>query len=182
MSPAFAPRSFDAFCAGLASDRLRAVAQHWAAVRADRRMPAWRDIDPIAIAPHLPIVWSWKYDADDDRFVGRLAGEEIIELAGRRLRGVPMEVFFAGRQFDTVVDRYMRVVSGPCLMHQRGVVFADVGRHGLGERIVLPVSDDGVRVNGVLGAAVYRPWSTAGAERALYLEGLSEELAFVSLD
>jgi len=61
-------------------------------------------------------------------------------------------------------------------MHQRGVVFARAGRHGLGERVILPLSGDGVSVDGVLGAAVYRPWSTAGAERALYLEGLSGRL------
>jgi hypothetical protein len=182
MNPQFAPRSFDAFCAGLVSDRLRAVAQHWATAKADRRMPAWRDIDPIAIAPHLPIVWSWKYDTCSDRFVGRLAGEEIIELAGRSFRGVPLEDFFTGRQSESVINRYVRVMSGPCLMHQRGIVFAHLGRHGLGEKLIMPVSEDGTRVDGVLGAAVYWPWSTTGSERALYLEGTAEKLVFLPLD
>lgn len=174
--------SFAQFCAGLASERLRAVAAHWSAAKGDRRMPAWRDIDPVALGSQLPFVWSWRYDAASDRFVGRLAGEEINQFLGRSLRGAPMEAVFIGSQYERVFEQFMRVVSGPSVMRQRGCVFHHAGRFGFGERMLLPLSADGVRVDGVFGATAYRPWSNASAEPALDAEDIAEEPVFQPLD
>src|SRR5262249_44375964 len=34
--------------------RLRAMLAHWLAARHQKRMPAWRDIDPVELGPLLP--------------------------------------------------------------------------------------------------------------------------------
>ena len=78
---------FQDFFARIEAPALRAVARHWGEARAGRRMPAWRDIDPLKIVPYLPIVWAWRYDRQDDRFTGRLAGDAITRAFGRSLRG-----------------------------------------------------------------------------------------------
>ncbi|MDB5360827.1 MAG: hypothetical protein JWO51_2124 [Rhodospirillales bacterium] len=174
--------SFARFCADLASERLRTVAAHWSAAKGDRRMPAWGNIDPVMLGSQLPIVWSWRYDAASDRFVGRLAGEEINQVLGRSLRGAPMEAVFIGSQYERLFEKYKRIVSGPSVMRQRGCVFRLAGRLGFGEKILLPLSADGVRVDGVFGAAAYRPWSNGSAEHALNGEGIAEELVFQTLD
>ncbi len=148
--------SFADFIAVVATERLREVALHWQDARRAKRMPGWRDLDPAALARQLPIVWAWKFDAAAQSFVGRLAGEDINAIFGRSMRGVPMQEYFAGRSYAAIFERHRRVVAEPCFMHGSGPVFRHLGRHGPGERIILPLADDGTHGDGVLGATVYR--------------------------
>lgn len=154
--------SFDRFFARIESPALRAIAAHWRAAASGRRMPGWKDIDPTAIAPHLPLVWSWKYDRAADRFVGRLAGEAITAVFGRQLRGASLDDFFAGHDPDRVAERFRSVVSGPTLIHGQGEVFHHFGRVGTGERIILPLAEDGEHVDGIFGATTYVLPATLG--------------------
>jgi hypothetical protein len=148
--------SFPAFLATVENPALRAVAEHWLKARGAKPMPSWGDLDPAAMKSHLPIIWSWKYDRVSDSFTGRLAGEQIVEAFGRQLRGAAMKDFFAGREYETVLARFKKIVNGPAFMHCTGRVFAHAGRVGRGERIALPLSDDGRNCSGILGATVYR--------------------------
>src|SRR5277367_5160003 len=132
--------SFGEFLARIEHPALRAVAGHWQAVRGGKLMPAWGDIDPTAIARHLPIVWAWKYDRAADRFTGRLAGEEINTAFGKSLRGADMADFFKDFNYDEIFARHRRVVTAPCLAHGHGQVFGHAGRAGVGERIILPLA------------------------------------------
>lgn len=147
--------SFENFLAAIDEPGLRTVALHWNAARGTRRMPAWRDIDPIAIAHQLPIVWSWKYDREHDSFTGRLAGEEIYAAFGKSLRGVDMKSFFAGMDYELIFARHKRVVTEPAFALGRGPVFIHARRHGLGQRIIMPLASDGRLADGILGATVY---------------------------
>jgi len=118
-------------------------------------MPGWSDIDPTAIASDLSIVWSWKYDRDSDSFIGRLAGEDIIQAFGESLRGKRMEDFFAKRQYDSVATRHKRVVAEPAFSHGSGAVFVHAERYSQGERIIMPLAADGIHSDGIFGATVY---------------------------
>jgi len=142
--------------AAITEPALLEIAAHWYAVRGDRLLPAWRDIDACAFAPHLPIVWSWRYDLTRDTFIGRLAGEDIKAMLGVSIRGKTIEECFAPDVVAVVRRRYQAVIDGPSLMFSYGKVFARTGSTGSGERIVLPLADDGVRSDGLLGATVYR--------------------------
>jgi hypothetical protein len=148
--------SYASFRAAITEPALREIAAHWDAVRGDRRMPAWRDIDAYALAPHLPIIWSWRYDIIRKTFIGRLAGEEINAMLGVSIRGKTIEECFAPDVAAVVRQRYQAVMDGPAFMFSYGKVFASAGRTGQGERIVVPLAEDGVRPDGVLGATVYR--------------------------
>lgn len=149
--------SFRDFVAAIKSPDLRAVAFHWQAARGGKRMPGWKDIDPVAIAPYLRIVWSWKYDSVSDTFTGRLAGDAIIEAFGESLRGKAMQEFFHGRQYEHMFARHKRVIAEPAFAHGTGPVFIHAGRHGQGERIIMPLAADGVHVDGIFGATIYAP-------------------------
>ena len=142
--------------AAITEPALLEIAAHWHAARGDRLLPAWRDIDACAFAPHLPIVWSWRYDFIRDTFIGRLAGEDIKAMLGVSIRGKTIEECFAPDVVAVVRRRYQAVIDGPSLMFSYGKVFARTGSTGSGERIVLPLADDGVRSDGLLGATVYR--------------------------
>jgi hypothetical protein len=156
MSGAIESMSYARFQAAITEPALLEIAAHWHAARGDRLLPAWRDIDACALAPHLPIVWSWRYDFTCETFVGRLAGEEINAMLGVSIRGKTIEECFAPDVAAVVRQRYQTVMDGPSLMVSHGKVFARTGRTGSGTRIVLPLANDGVRSDGLLGATVYR--------------------------
>ena len=146
---------FDPFFAAIEAPGLQNVALHWQAVCGHDAIPAWRDIDPAAIKPQLPIIWSWKYDHVADRFEGRLAGEAVSAILGRSLRGKLLEEYFYGDAYQRMFARYKRVVTEPALYHGTGPVFHDEGRAGRGERIILPLAADGRNGDGLFGATVY---------------------------
>jgi hypothetical protein len=138
------------------SPAVKAVLAHWSDARGDRLMPAWRDIDAAAIGRYLPMVWAWRFDFTQDSFIGRLAGEEILAVLGREIRGRPLDQCFPASAAQLVHDRYKAVIATPQIMHSTGQVHMKTGRHGIGERIVLPLSQDGITGDGVLGATEYR--------------------------
>ena len=148
--------AFDELLSRTSDSALRDVANHWNEARGARRMPGWSDISPRAIARHLPLIWSWKYDAATDVFVGRLAGEEIVQAFGENLRGKTGEEFFRNRGGEVLLARHRRVVTEPAFYHGHGAVFSHARRIVMGERIILPLADDGVHGDGILGATVYR--------------------------
>ena len=149
--------SFVDFLASIHHPRLRDIAEHWGRVRGDRIMPAWSDVDPTVLRRNLTIVWAWKYDRATDQFVGRLAGEEINDAFGRSLRGADMREFFKDFDYDAIFARHKRVVAEPCCAHGIGQVFSHAHRVGFGERIIMPLAEDGVHGDGLFGATLYDP-------------------------
>ena len=148
--------SFAEFFAAIENPDLRQVAEHWNRARGTRRMPGWSDIDPVAVAKQLPLIWSWKYDPATDEFTGRLAGEEINDIFGKNLRGADMREFFKDWNYDAIFARHKKVAATPCFAHGKGLVFIHAGRYGEGERIILPLAEDGEHGDGIIGATVYR--------------------------
>ncbi|HVO02075.1 MAG TPA: PAS domain-containing protein [Candidatus Cybelea sp.] len=174
--------SFQAFLDSIHAAELRAVALHWNTARSNRAMPAWRDIDPVAIGPHLRYVWAWKYDAAHDTFSGRLAGEEIDRAFGKSLRGVPMTEFFSPEAFSVAFPRHRRVATEPCFMHGEGLVFVHVGRLLVGERIIMPLAEDGVHGDGIVGATIYHAGAARPDERPFGPDYSTEQVEFFPID
>jgi len=148
--------SIDRLLAYLQEPALHEIARFWDKARAGRRFPAWRDIDAVALAPHLPILWAWRWDQAAQSFIGRLAGEAILDAMGKGFRGSRMQDYFAGRNGAIFQHRYRRVLDEPAIMVNRGFVFSLIGGNGIGERLALPLAEDGDHPDGVLGATIYR--------------------------
>jgi hypothetical protein len=146
---------FEAFERAIVSPALKAVARHWNEVRGAQRMPAWADIKPGAIALHLPIVWSYRYDRQTDTFTGRLAGERITAVFGKSLRGLPMTEAYPENAYPGLFARHKRTILEPACMRAHGLVFGHLNRFGVGERIVMPLADDHEQGDGVFGATEY---------------------------
>lgn len=153
--------SYELFRAAIKEPALLEVGAHWHAVRGDRLMPAWQDIDAVTLGRNLPIVWGWRYDLSLDTFVGRLAGEEIIAVLGVNIRGRRLETCFPSDAVAVVRQRYRAVMEGPRFMRSHGKIFGRDGSDGHGERIVLPIAADGAKPDGIIGATVYRLGSPA---------------------
>jgi hypothetical protein len=154
--------SLSHFLASIESPALLAVAEHWNAARADRLMPAWQDIDPATIKIHLPIVWAWRRAPPLGTLIGRLAGEDIVSILGTTPRGKSIEECFTPEARELVRSTFVRVIDGPALMHNQGVLIRLEGAKGWGERIALPLAADHVHGDGLIGATVYHRGSRAG--------------------
>jgi hypothetical protein len=145
---------FADFLDTLISPDLRAVAVHWNAARAGRAMPSWRQLQPARMAAQLTLVWTFKYDGATNRFTGRLAGDRISRGLGRSFRGIRLEELHPPQSLPMIQDIMERVVRDPALYHLNGILFRQKERTGTGERIMLPLAEDGAHGDGVLGASV----------------------------
>ncbi len=157
--------SFADFERAIVSPALRQIAQHWNNVRAGKRMPAWSDIKPAAIAPHLPIVWAYRYDSTNDGFIGRLSGERIAQVFGKNLRGLSLRDIYPPADYPRLFARMKRVVTEPAFHRNAGLVFRHLDRHGVGERIIMPLSADGIHADGIVGATEYEHRFSAGQDK-----------------
>jgi hypothetical protein len=156
---------FSAFCDSLSSASLKTVATHWYRARGGRSMPGWADLQPQAIAAQLPLVWAYKYDSASGVFSARLAGDRISQLFGKSFRGLPLAEIQPPEAFVWVQKLYSRVVLEPAAHRCAGRVLKHLNRDGWGERLILPLSSDGVTGDGILGATEYRtPRGTPPAE------------------
>ena len=52
---------------------------------------------------------------------------------------------------------HQRIVLEPAFIHGTGLIYSRVNRNFSGERIMMPLADDGAHGDGILGATVYRP-------------------------
>jgi hypothetical protein len=119
-------------------------------------MPAWSDICPAKIREQLPIVWSYRFDRSARTFTARLAGDRITQIFGKGFRGLPLEEAHPPEAYPAIYALCERVVSEPALYRRQGHIFEQLGRAGAGERIMLPLSADGIHTDGIFGASEYR--------------------------
>lgn len=146
---------FRVFLDQIESERLRAVALAWDQARAGATMPSFSALRPAAIAAQLPIIWVFAYDRTSRRFTGRLAGERIAQAFNKNFRGIALEDVHPPHLLDWIHAGMSRVVLEPCCYRSGGALFRKTGQTGIGERIMLPLADDGVHGDGVLGASDY---------------------------
>src|SRR6516225_8995664 len=83
--------AFDEFERAIHSPHLKAVARHWNEARGAGLMPAWQDLKPSRISGQLSIIWSYIYDPSTDEFRGRLAGDRIVQVISRNIRGLSLK-------------------------------------------------------------------------------------------
>ena len=139
----------------ISSPSLREILLYWDSLRRDRLLPGWRDVEPLDLRRHLSIIWAWKYDRAADLFTGRLAGEAITAVFGESLRNRSLEEFFKDRSYEDIREQFHRVVDGPAIYVGCGAVFDYAGHYGTGERIIMPLADNGRDADGLIGATTY---------------------------
>lgn len=144
-----------AFVEGIASQRLRRLAAYWAE-RGGGRLPRRADIDPVDFAWLLGQVFLLdviREQALDFRF--RLFGSEMARVYGRDLTGRRLSEL-EDREFTAALrPDYASVASSGRPLLRRGRLEWSQRDHIGYERLLLPLSGDGVTVDMILGATVY---------------------------
>lgn len=144
--------------------KIRALYDYWAGRRGDRAMPTRADLDPIDIPTLLPNVFLIDVKrAEPQHLVYRVFGTALVELFGFDFtlqevgKGTLPEHMPELRQRYGGVIREGRPFYHRTRLRDRLNDFTDV------DRIILPLSPDGARVDQMIGmtipiSAVPRRW------------------------
>jgi hypothetical protein len=143
----------DSFGAAIKSPALRAVLAHWNDARRHRKMPSWSDLNPGTMAPHLGLIWAFKYDRGRGEFTARLAGNRIMVGFGKSFRGTPLKALHPPDIFQWVHAGLTRIVSEPTCYRSSGELFRANGVTVEGERVVMPLGADDDGADGAFGAS-----------------------------
>ena len=154
-----APLSMDDF-GHMSEIVLRQLVGYWLEKRSGRSMPSKADIDPVEIPWALSHIWICDYLADSKRFRYRLAGEEVNAVAEQSLAGKFLDETLPPDRSELILRKYHAVVEKRGILHDSGRVYLLQNRQATGERIILPLADDGETVDAIVGATVYE-WGTA---------------------
>lgn len=139
------------------NEALHHLVAWWFEKRGERLMPALCDVKPVEIRSALSQIWLCEYLPQGRLFRYRLAGEEINDFWGLSLRGKYLDEILTSEQLVSAKKKCRMAIDLPAIVYDRLCLSLtkSITRHG--ERIVLPLSDDGRTVTALLGAT-YRDW------------------------
>jgi hypothetical protein len=136
---------------------LHRLIAYWFDKRGERALPALRDVDPTEIPLLLGQIWLCDRQADSGRFRYRLAGEKINAFWGYSIAGKHLEEIVPSDRLASATEKFRMACELPAILHDHVCLSLTEEITQTGERLILPLSDDGVRVNVLLGAA-HCPW------------------------
>ena len=132
------------------STLIREIHRYWADKCDGRAMPARTDLDPLDIPKLLPNIILIDVVPPDDRLKVRLIGTWIVHMFDRDYTGEFLDELDFGEAGQEIVQEYSEAVHAAepiCSDHRSRTLagkFYDI------ERVILPLSNDGVRVTMLL--------------------------------
>lgn len=157
---------------------MRRLLRHWLEQRGAGLVPARASIDPAQLGSLLSSIWVCDYLPQGRRFRMRLAGEDINQVYGRSINQCAFEEIIAPDMLDHVLLLYRRVIEEPAILHNSGHIYLASGRSLVGQRLVLPLTDDSGAVMHAIGASIMNNART-GDSGPILRESMSE--TFTSL-
>jgi len=134
---------------------VRALHAYWDARRGSRPMPARRDLDPpLDIPLLLPHLFLVDVGAGGASLTYRLFGTGMVRLFGRDLTGLPVGDGTLVEHLPEVQTRYARVVKSRTPFYHRARLYERTNDYARVERLILPLSTDGLAVDMLLGMTV----------------------------
>ncbi|MFT7573310.1 MAG: hypothetical protein ACI9JL_004373 [Paracoccaceae bacterium] len=136
----------------ITSDLLNEAVSYWDGLRAGQAMPSRAAIDPMRITGLLPTIYIVIAEETGD-FRYQLAGSMIEERyrLGSLKGKTPEEI--AGHAAENVLGPYRRVRDEAVLFYREATLewIGAAQKYTHYKALLMPLSDDGVRVNMILG-------------------------------
>lgn len=155
--------SFSDYKNGIVSPALRAIVEYWDKARANKFLPAWEDLSPAELAPHLKLLWFWNYDRETNEFTARLASNRVMRGYQKSFRGTPLKELHSPHMAELSHAHMTKVLSDPVAYYCSGKLFKVDALIVEGERIMLPLASDGTHGDMILGATDFPMRPAEGA-------------------
>ena len=126
--------------------------EYWLGKCCGDRLPRRRDIRPEEIARLLPHIFLVDVAGDPPSFKFRLVGTQITQWAGGEYTGVAVNEAEYGPNWRRVYDIYLQSVRTRAPVHSEYSAPWKEREFLVYERIIAPMSDDGVTVDTLFGA------------------------------
>jgi hypothetical protein len=143
----------DRFAQSVTSEKLRAVYDAWKELAAGRVGPTRAELTPAKLRRAL--AWTFTAEVIDGGRDFRIGfrGDKVIQFMGERCEAPSLAVLRGTHFFDVAEDLFRQCVasakpllSGPKRTYYKGK------EHLEREALLLPLSEDGTTVTGILGA------------------------------
>lgn len=129
---------------------LQAVHDYWLEKCDGRAMPARADIDPLDLVPYLPSLMLVDVRPETPHFVYRLVGTREVQVRGVDPTGKPVETHAFGLDVAYALHNYNSVVATRAPWVDRFELLSTDSHIVDGDKLFLPLSEDGSSVNMVL--------------------------------
>lgn len=133
--------------------KIRALLAYWQSKLQGRTMPARRDISPMDVPELLPHLFLVDVPAEGP-MVYRLSGTAVVALMGHDVTGRTIGQGMMPGHREEAIHRYRRIANEGRPFFHRARMREATNDFAAVERIVLPLSDDGQRVNMLLGMTI----------------------------
>lgn len=139
----------------LRDPRHRELYAYWLAKKGARRAPRRADIDPVDLPALLPYLFIFEVFHEPRDYVMRLLGTTLVAVLGRDFTGAHFREMYDGglaarvrEQYDHVVDQWQPVYDqlDASWMAKDYILY---------ERLLLPLSNTGERVDRLLGCSFF---------------------------
>ncbi|WP_259782305.1 PAS domain-containing protein [Aestuariispira ectoiniformans] len=139
----------------LRDPRHRELYSYWGEKKGDRRVPRRADIDPVDIPRLLPNIFIFDVIREPRDYVLRLLGTSLVSVLGKDFTGAAFDKMYQGDtakilryQYDWIVDHWEPVYDRlDAAWMSKDYIYYD--------RLLLPLSDTGERVDKLLGCALF---------------------------
>lgn len=137
--------------------RIMEFAELWLRLRGGRPVPARRDLDPLDFPHLLSRIWIADVVAGPagPRYRYRLAGEDVNAAYPYALKGRYIDDVLGPARYAVVGPRYDAVCARPGLNHAVGRIYQIEDRTYPGERLVLPLAEDGRTPDALVSVVIY---------------------------
>ncbi len=135
--------------------KIRALLSYWQSKLHGRAIPARRDIAPYEIPELLPHLFLVDVP-ETGPMVYRLSGTAVVALMGHDVTGRTIGEGMLPEHRDEAIGRYASIAAGARPNFHRRRLKEHTNDFAEVDRLVLPLSEDGVRVNMLLGMTIRR--------------------------
>ena len=145
---------------------LRSLFDYWDGKRGDQRFLLRSQLEPREIASLLPLVFILKVQQEPRRYLIQLMGTEIVAQVGGDYTGRYLDELDLGEIKEKVLAGYDHVVDRV----EPHLEFAEFTQRRRGkmqvERLALPMSTDGEKIDLILGSVIHVPLNALGRPKA----------------
>lgn len=132
-------------------DRVRLVFDHWRSLWAGEGLPRRSAIEPTEIGAALAQVYVMDYDPADRSLRYRLIGEEVRTGYAKPVKGKRLSEIVRPEAYAGVASYFLACAELPAITMLTGRLYQERNMPAYGQRLLLPLVDEGGRGEALLG-------------------------------